>query len=306
MDVRKLNRGLIEIAVSQGIREIRQNTSHGVWHLLDMWNHITAGKASNQVFQKMQDIIADKDSLYYQMIQQVLNEVEEETVKCFGINVGYCSWMKGAAKMIEYAEKQPQDVPFWISTILYDRTEEEPADTLKDVSEVIQSQMKKGIRSYLLYPQQKFEETPELIFLLDRFPECAFFCFFKDQELNEAQLRILKKRRNCMYLFPASGGGANPDFIRKMKAEKLLFSFYGVYDEAPGGLLEIFSEYEELLALEPMFFVLKASEGVSADYQTRLTREVWKMRHSPHIKTFPVELDGDIELINRIIFESMV
>lgn len=303
MDVSKLNRSLIEIAVSQGIREIRQNTNHGILTLLDMWNRFTVGKPSNRVFKKIQDIAADKNCLYYQMVQQILNEVEEETVKCFGINVGYCSWMKGAARMLEQTEHQTGDVPSWISELAYDRTEDEPADKLNEVSEIIRKQKKKGIYSYLLYPQQKFEETPELIFLPDRFPECAFFWFFKESSVNEAQLRILKKRRNCMYLFPASANGLCPDFIRVMKEEKVLFSFYGFYDEAAGGLEEILSEYQEALALEPLFFALKASEGVSAQYQEKITKEIWKMRHNPRMKTFPVELDGDTELINHIILK---
>lgn len=302
MDVRKLNRSLIEIAVSQGIREIRQDTKRGLRRLSDLGQYFAGKRFSQNIFIQIHEALKQEDSRYYQLIQNCLDHIEEEALKTFGINIGYNSWTYGVGRIRQSIQEGKKPVP-WFCEISYNGQKEEPSESLKKVSEIIKKKRQQGVYTYFLYPKQSFAECPELIFLLDRYPDCAFVWFFQETDLTDAQLKVLKRHKNCLYLFPAVKKDGTPDLeiTSRMKKMKILYSYYYIYKEIEGGLEEQLKKLEPILQDEPAALIMKADLSVDEAYRLHYAEEIWRNRLLPEYPIFLVELTEDCRKVNEMI-----
>ncbi|MDD7388882.1 MAG: hypothetical protein PUG60_04330 [Lachnospiraceae bacterium] len=354
MDVRKLNRGLIELAVSQGIREIRQDPKRGVRRLSDLGEHFAGRWFSDNIFVQIHEILKREDSKYFKLIQNLLDYVDEETIKCFGINLGYNSWTCGVSRMRQQQEETKEtdaskaqenekvretakaqaaesiqetagvqdavktqtdmmvrEVPAertcrkisWLCELSYDSGDGDPAEKLNQLSEEINLGRQKGVYAYALYPRETFAQNPELVFLLDRHPDCAFLWFFREPNLTEPQLNVLQKHNNCLYLFPALKEDGTPDteIARKMREHKILYAYYHIYGETENGLNDQLEKLQPVMAEEPSVLIMKAAPGVSDAYRKKFAREIWDNRKNPAYDTFLIELTEDSRAIDDMI-----
>lgn len=304
MDVRKLNRSLIEIVVSQGIREMRQDTKRGLRRLSDLRQYFAGKRFSQNIFIQIHEALKQEDSRYYQLLQNCLDHIDEEALKTFGINIGYNSWTYGVSKIRQSIQDGKKPVS-WFCELFYNGKKDEPADGLKKLSETIKRKRQQGVYTYFLYPQQSFAECPELIFLLDRYPDCAFVWFFQETDLTNAQLKVLKKHKNCLYLFPAVKKDGTPDLeiTGKMKAQKMLYSYYYIYDETEGELEKLLEKLHPIMQDEPAVLIMKASRLVSEAYRLQYAKAIWKNRLIPEYPTFLVELTEDCRRVNEMVAE---
>ena len=302
MEARKLNRGLIEIAVSQGIRDIRQNPKRGLRRLADLGEHFASGRFSQNVFLEIHQALDQEESPYYRLIQNLVNSTEEDTIKNFCLNLGYNSWIYGAGKLSR-VYKEKKEVMSWLCRVNYDGEKRDPADTIRKISHIIRQKRDKGAFAYSLFPGQTFSGYPEPVFLLDRYSDCAFAWFFKESTLTGAQLRILKKHNNCIYLFPAktADGTPNVSIGEAARKEKLLYSYYYLYEEEDGSLEDILNTLQLVLDQEPLFLVLKAGETVTDVQRKACARDIWSRRMEPQSDTFLIEYTEDARAVQDMI-----
>lgn len=314
MDVRKLNRGLIDLAVSQGIREIRHDTNRGLRRLSDLGQHFASRYFSENVFLQIHEVLKQEDSRYYRLMQNILDHVEEDHIKCFGINLGYNSWTCGVTAIRQRLQEQKLqgkegvEPVSWLYELPCGNEKEDSSERIERLSALINRKRQQGVYTYALYPQQTFAENPELVFLLDRYPDCDFLWFFCESDLTEAQIKVLKKHHNCIYLFPAirEDGTADVEIARKMKANRILYSYYYIYGETEGGLEKKLEEIQPILQEEPPVLIMKAGPGVSGEYRTRFAREIWNDRMHPEHNTFLVEMTEDRRRIDEMIAGNQV
>ena len=305
MDVKKLNRSLIEIAVSQGIREIRQDPKRGLRRLSDLGEHFASRWFPKNVFIQIHEVLKREDSRYYQMMEDCLERIDEDALKNFGINLGYCSWTFGVSK-IRQSLQEGNEKTSWFYELPYRGEKEDPSTSLKKLSETIKKMCQKGVYTYLLYPEQTFEECPELIFLLRQFPDCAFLWFFQEANLTDAQLQMLQKHKNCIYLFPAvkEDDTTNVEIAGRLKQRKMLYSYYYLYDELEGGLEAQLGKIQPVLEEEPLALILKASGEISDEYRLQCAKDIWKKRMMPEYSTFFVEWSEDSRKVNEMIWNG--
>lgn len=310
-----MNRGLIELAVSQGIREIRQDPERGLRRLSDLGQYFASRRFSDNIFIQIHEILKREDSRYYHLIQSILDHVEEDTIKCFGINLGYNSWIYGVNRIRQQKQEmerkqnpeqkteQKQNSLSWLCELSYDNRKGDPSDRLKKLSGIINHKCQQGVFTYALYPEQTFADSPDLVFLLARHPDCAFLWFFKETDLTNAQLQVLKKHNNCLYLFPAvkEDGTPNPEIAAKMKKHKILYSYYHVYEETESGLEAQLDKLQPVLQEEPAVLIMKAGPAVSGEYRKKYARAIWDDRQNPGYHTFLIELTEDSRKIDEMI-----
>lgn len=329
MDVRKLNRGLIELAVSQGIREIRQDPKRGIRRLSDLGEHFASRWFSDNIFLQIHEILKKEDSKYFRLVQNLLDYVDEETIKCFGINLGYNSWTCGVSRMrqqqeaLQEAAQIPAEIKTqaegetqaaatagktkkrvsWLCELPYNSGKGDPSEKLNKLSEAINRRRQRGVYAYALYPRETFAQNPELVFLLDRHPDCAFLWFFRESDLTEPQLNVLQKHNNCLYLFPALKADGTPavEIAEKMRRHKILYSYYHIYEETENGLKDQLDKLQPVMAEEPSILIMKAAPGVSAEYRRKFAREIWDNRKDPAYDTFLIELTEDCRAIDEMI-----
>lgn len=304
MELRKLNRNMIELAVIQGIREIHQDPNRGMRRMTDLAQHFAEKNFHDSVFLKIQAALLKKDSRYYQMIRNIINQVDENAIRCFGMNLGYNSWTCGITSLREIWKKTGKE-PDWYCELYYDGSGDSENDqgNLKKLESVIDQKKKEGVYCYFLYPGDSFEHCPNLVFLLSHFPDCAFFWFFRENHLTEPQIKVLKRHTNCMYLFPAPEeeyreAEKTAYLLRK---HRILHGMYMTYKEEDG--MELLQKrVEQVMKNPPLALVLKAEESVSEAFQKKCAEKVWAERNSPHYDTFLVEMKAD----NRKILDMIL
>lgn len=302
VDVRKLNRNLIELAVSQGIREIRQDTKRGLRRLSDLGQHFAGRWFSQNIFIQIHDILKQDDSRYYQLIKNCLDSIDEEALKTFGINLGYNSWTCGVSR-IRKSIQEGEPIVSWYCELPYKGDRNDSSSSLQKLYKTVEEKRRQGVFTFLLYPQQTFSECPEMIFVLDEFPDCAFLCFFKESDLTNAEIKILGKHKNSVYLFSAlkEDGSPNTEIGEKLKEQKILYSYYYIYEEMDGGLEGILAKLQGVLEKEPAALIMKAGDSVSEEYRRACAKEIWKKRMIPQYTTFLIELSEDGQKIDELI-----
>lgn len=316
MDIRKLNRNMIELAVSQGIREMRQNPERGLRRLADMGKHFADKTYGGNVFMRIQNDLNMNDSLYFQILRNCLEQVDDSAMKTFGVNLGYNSWTCGVRQLRSLRKKNPEQAEKikWYCELRCQGRDESGMENMKKLSEIIKKKRQQGIYTFFLYMTSTFEEFPEFVFLLNRYSDCAFICFLKEDCFTEAQIKVLKRHHNCLYLLPVKGwkqaAREESPFVltqeqiqtrELLRENKLLYSYYVIYEEMSSGIAGMLDALGPVLELEPLILVLKASKNVSEAYRKNCYKEIWKQRDDPKYSTFLVELQEDCRRLNEMI-----
>ena len=87
---------MIEAAVDRGIREMQEDPKRSVRKLADLGRQFSRGRFQKNFFDLSQTLLQDDNSPYYTILSRLTRETNHETLKKFGVNIGYTSWTYGA------------------------------------------------------------------------------------------------------------------------------------------------------------------------------------------------------------------
>lgn len=89
MRKRDLTRLLIESAVDRALRDMERDSHRTIRNLLDLALTFSKGSFERHFFTLCQQMLEDESSPYYQLLDRALRTCDRQTLKTFGINVGY-------------------------------------------------------------------------------------------------------------------------------------------------------------------------------------------------------------------------
>ena len=116
MRKRDLTRLLIESAVDRALRDMERDSHRTIRNLLDLALTFSKGSFERHFFTLCQQMLEDESSPYYQLLDRALRTCDRQTLKTFGINVGYEGCSKGARRIREVEAAGGFNVP-WALTI---------------------------------------------------------------------------------------------------------------------------------------------------------------------------------------------
>ena len=116
MRKRDLTRLLIESAVDRALRDMERDSHRTIRNLLDLALTFSKGSFERHFFTLCQQMLEDESSPYYQLLDRALRTCDRQTLKTFGINVGYEGCSKGARRIREVEAAGGFKVP-WALTI---------------------------------------------------------------------------------------------------------------------------------------------------------------------------------------------
>ncbi len=103
---------LIDIAVSKGIRDMKECSDRGIRNLVDLGKRLSKGNAQQDFFSFAQRILENPQSAYYQLSKRVIDQADERFLKSFGMNLGYHVWTADAEKIRAFARKHGFALPW--------------------------------------------------------------------------------------------------------------------------------------------------------------------------------------------------
>ena len=185
---------MIEAAVDRGIREMQEEPKRSVRKLADLGRQFSRGRFQKNFFDLSQTLLQDDNSPYYTILSRLTRETNHETLKKFGVNIGYTSWTYGASLIRSYEKEHGYDVPW---TVFMHYLPDGPLG-LKQIGGLIEEGRSIGIYTYFIYLEEMPEDWTELTELFHSFDNSAFLLFLPDRELEDGDADLLSGCRNLL------------------------------------------------------------------------------------------------------------
>ena len=148
MNPNHLTSAMIDKIVERRIEEMAESPDTAIRQLLNYSSHFSSSRFQAPVFSILQHLLANEDSQYHIMLQNLLQNVSHSAIKNLGINLGYNSWTKGAQTVRATAQKAGYCIP-WI-IIFHWNPAKSTIVNLKNMARFIRDGNKIGIYAFCI------------------------------------------------------------------------------------------------------------------------------------------------------------
>ena len=228
MDKKKLTRLMIDTVVSKGIENMADDPKRTIRKLADMGQQVSTGRFQEDIIDIIQTILADDNSPYYTMLQNFLDNTDHDTIRTFGINMGYNSWTYDARILRSKSEELGVYLP-WILIFRFD-ADSDKGTTPVFIKKAIEQALSYGINSFCIMQKGGLIASDELIEMFKEYEECGFFYFLEDSEITAGQLSAIKECKNVLLSInadePQSGNTS-----KLLHDAKIMYSIHHFYDD---------------------------------------------------------------------------
>lgn len=289
---------MIEAAINKGIRDIEDNPKRGIRNLVDLAKHFASGPFQKDIIKLMQAMLANLDSPYYDIVLDVINNVDHHTIKSFGINLGYNSWTYGAGKIREQEENHKYNIPW---TIIFDFKNKKKKDLSKDeVLNIIRRGKKSGIYTYIFF----LDEVSMVLDVLKENPNCAFVLFVPSDIITKENTSRMKAYENFMVSVlyePSINMGNLKNAVNLLRKENFLFSIYSYYGDENVDYILSNKWVNEIANIKSPFGILIESKDCKEENAQLVHEYIYNSKTNQEHSSFLIDLYEDINRINKNI-----
>lgn len=189
----RLMRQTIDIAVRKAMVDIQKDAKRSIRNLVDLGLFFSRSENQKWFFSTAKKIVSNPCNPYNRLISRLLAEVEHETVKTVGINLGYSSLTYGSGKLKKMHMETGVPLP-WI--ILFDALEA-CGDFLRFMEAFIGQGSEMGIYCYILRSFGK-EDITALCNIAKHFGECTFILDTEPEEITEQNAGAINAVHNML------------------------------------------------------------------------------------------------------------
>ncbi len=216
-----ITRIIIETTVRRALKDLRRSPKRTMRNLIDLALNFAGGRFQQEFFRIAQTLLADEDSAYYRLVQDVIDNVDEDTLVTCGINLGYNSFTRGA-KTIRQCESEKQfNIPWSLSLLL---AEDGEPGRMERYRCIIQQGTELGIYTYMLCPQG---DLTGCFALVEAHPDCAFLVFCRGEALTEDAIRQARLYHNLQLSVALEEG--TKTVCTALRKAKLLYAVHVGY-----------------------------------------------------------------------------
>jgi hypothetical protein len=255
-------RQTINIAVSKAMEDMRSNTRRGIRNLVDLGLLFSRSENQKWFFNTAKKIISNPLNPYNDLTARMIADVDNQTIKTVGINLGYSSLTYGANKLQK--RQIAMDCPFpWL--LIFDVSESCP-DFFHQIENLIHEERELGIYSYVFH-SMKAEDIGVLCKIAERFEECIFLLKISPNFITDQNAAPLRAVHNIVLSVQAVDADLNSEScinaFRILKRNRCLYGFHIYYNT--DNIEEVTAqEYiGSAIALGNLFGIYIADDGIS-------------------------------------------
>ena len=154
--------------------------------------HFSDGRFQSRFFRTAQTMLEHEDSAYYALVEDAANHINPEHLVTFGMNLGYnsCTW--GAQHIRANEAQLGFNIPW---TVLFLMEEPHCSRHLPQYGHAVSEGEELGIYSWILLSHGNLLE---LLPLIERHPDSAFFLFCRPEDISPAVLDEITPLRHLM------------------------------------------------------------------------------------------------------------
>ena len=294
-----ITRGLIDFAVSQCLKNIKEDPYRSVRRLADLGRQFAKGRFQEELFSLFQRLLLNEESPYYEMLKQLISSVNTDTLKTIGINVGYNSWTCGASRLREITSET--DCPHWLAEISLS-----PEMTVSQFKEHLTQALAQGIYAFRLrMPAQSITADNRQLALVREFPDCTFFLDFTgtDCTYSDDLLEITCSCNNLAFILPF-GSLQSRQLADLLHARQRIYGICSTYDDTDAADMITASHISEMLSWNsPLLFFLPA-DSCTKDNRLLVDNTILDARIHQTYPALLIDLEQDTDRIQQILLSS--
>ena len=262
MDIQhRLVRQAIDIAVSKAMEDIKGNAKRSIRNLVDLGLLFSKSDDHKRFFTSAQKVIANPRNSYVLLVKRMVADINSDTVKKVGLNLGYSSLTYGANKLKKSRDELGIPIP-WMLKI--DISESTPAfyDRLK---RFIRESREVGIYSYIVCPRKQ-DDIPAICEIAKRFDECLFVLKAPSGFISEQTAEAIGKSHNAAVSVQMTDTDFGCEIVenafRLLKLNRCLYGFHVHYNEENVNQVAAPDYTRSAIGMGNLFGVYIAESGV--------------------------------------------
>ena len=299
----RLIRQTIHIAVSKAMEDMQSNTKRSIRNLIDLG--LLFAKSENQkwFYSAAKKVIANPQNPYNSFAARMLANVDNDTVKTVGLNLGYNSLTYGAEKL----KKRQDDLGFPVPWFLIFEFCESGPDFFQQMERLIMEGRELGIYSYIACPREK-DDMKAICEIAERFEDCLFIIKATSDLITEQTAEMLGKMRNAMISIQMSDKPLccenNVNAFHLLKENRCLYGFHVSYNESTAERVTAPGYIDAAIGLGNLFGVYIAENGVSPICRNSVYAFACHTRGANGRPLVTMEWDRDIQNISEKILSG--
>lgn len=227
----RLVRQAINIAVSKAMDDMKSDAKRSIRNLIDLGLLFSKSENQKQFFGIAQEVISNPKNAYHSLTARVIADVNNDTIKKVGLNLGYSSLIYGANKLRKRQELFDDLLP-WL--LIFDISDFS-AESSNQMRRFIAEGRELGIYSYIVCPH-KIKDIITICEIAKCFDECLFVLAASSELISEHSAEVIGDTHNMMVSVKVSGSNLysknNEKAFLLLKQNRCLFGFHTGYNDA--------------------------------------------------------------------------
>lgn len=258
----RLARQVIDIAVSKAMEDMKTNAKRSVRNLIDLGMFFSTTQTQKDFFTIARKVIASPRNPYHSLVARMIADVDNDTIKKIGLNLGYSSLIYGATKLKKRQGEGGIPVPWLLVFDVFETS----LDFLHQMERFIGESRALGIYSYIARPRKR-DDIFAICETARRFDECLFILETPSALIGEKTAESLGKIHNAMVSVRMTRVDfcreSDVDAFRLLKQNRCLFGFQVNYNEDTIKEVSRPEYIRSAIGLGSLFGVYVAEDGVS-------------------------------------------
>jgi len=223
--------------------------------------------------------------------------VNHETLKTFGINLGYNAYTYGVNQIRENEKKYCFIIPWALIFSM-----ENPSKVSEnDVEKMISQGVKLGIYTYFIFCTTN--QIKQVAHLLEAFEDCVFVIFLEGASIKTGELEVLYTYHNFMISI-ASESRACIKIMAFLRKRGFLYAMHAFYNDCKAEEIITGKWLKSPLRTATTFAFLISESTCSLKTKNEVRNYVINGREKQHYPLFLIDITSDISYINEVISED--
>lgn len=258
----RLIRQTINIAVSKAMEDMKSNTKRSLRNLIDLGLLFSQNENQKWFFNTAKKVISNPKNPYNMLASRMIADIDNETIKKVGLNLGYNSLTYGANKLQKRQESMDCPIP-WL--LIFDLSQSCP-DFFHQMENLIHEGQELGIYSYVFCPHEA-KDIIRLCEIAKRSEECVFVFKVSSVLITDQTAESLREIHNAVISVQVEDADLNCEScinaFRILKENRCLYGFHLSYYEDNMEKVTTLEYIRTAIRLGNLFGVYIAGNGVS-------------------------------------------
>lgn len=285
---------IVEETIKKALKNIDESPERGARNLLELARDVSNGRFQKRFFTQARKALDNGGTPYYDLVKDVVKNVDHDILATFGLNLGYNGCTMGARLIREREARDRVNIPWAMHLVAYEQTDDDVRNMLSDI---IKQGEQLGIYCYFIYCGENIRRLSSLALEND---QSAFALFTKGEYITEEVASTISTAKNAM-LSVYFDKNAH-DACALLRSHKLLYGMHLPYNDSYSIEKSFNKEMQEIAErFHPAFLFFCPRIGCSTETKQAIHAKIVERRNEQVAPVIPFDVSEDQKVIDAVI-----